>query len=77
MATGRRERKAAERRLRAADFPTHKTLEGIDFAARPSINKMLLCELAAVSTPTGARTCSSSAALVPARPTVRLCSAIL
>jgi len=44
MATGRRERKAAERRLRATHFPTHKTLERIDFAARPSINKMLLCE---------------------------------
>ena len=46
MATGRRERKAAERRLKAAHFPTHTTLEGFDFVARPSINKMLLCELA-------------------------------
>jgi len=46
MATGRRERKAAERRLKAAHFPTHKTLEGFDVAARPSVNKMLLCELA-------------------------------
>ena len=40
-----RERKAAERRLKAARFPTHKTLEGFDFAARPSVNKLLLCEL--------------------------------
>ena len=36
-----RERKAAERRLKAAHFPTHKTLEGFDFAARPSVNKLL------------------------------------
>ena len=41
-----RERKAAERRLKAAHFPTHKTLEGFDFAARPSVNKLLVCELA-------------------------------
>jgi DNA replication protein DnaC len=41
-----RERKAAERRLKAARLPTHKTLEDFDFAARPSVNKPLLCELA-------------------------------
>ena len=41
-----RERKAAERRLKAARFPTHKTLEGFDFAARPSVNKLLVSELA-------------------------------
>ncbi len=41
-----RERKAAERRLKAARFPTVKTLAGFDFAARPSVNKLLLCELA-------------------------------
>jgi DNA replication protein DnaC len=41
-----RERKAAERRLKAARLPTVKTLEGFDFAARPSVNKLLLCELA-------------------------------
>jgi len=41
-----RERKAAERRLKAARLPTHKTLEGFDFAVRPSVNKLLLCELA-------------------------------
>ena len=40
-----RERKAAERRLKAAHFPTHKTLEGFDFAARPSVNKVLVAEL--------------------------------
>ena len=41
-----RERKAAERRLKAAHFPTHKTLAGFDFAARPSVNKLLVSELA-------------------------------
>ena len=41
-----RERRAAERRLKAARFPTFKTLEGFDFTARPSVNKMLVAELA-------------------------------
>lgn len=41
-----RERKAAERRLKAARFPTLKSLESFDFAARPSVNKVLVSELA-------------------------------
>ena len=41
-----REKRAAERRLKAAKFPTIKTLENFDFTARPSVNKMLICELA-------------------------------
>jgi DNA replication protein DnaC len=41
-----RERKAAERRLKAARFPAAKTLDGFDFAARPSVNKPLLLDLA-------------------------------
>lgn len=41
-----RERRAAERRLKAARFPAHKTLDGFDFAAQPSINKTLVSELA-------------------------------
>jgi DNA replication protein DnaC len=41
-----RERKAAERHLKAAHFPTHKTLESFDFTARPSVNKHLVSELA-------------------------------
>jgi DNA replication protein DnaC len=41
-----RERKAADRRLRAARFPAPKTLEEFDFAARPSVNKPLLLDLA-------------------------------
>lgn len=40
-----RERKAAERRLKAARFPTHKTLGEFDFKAQPSINKPLVTQL--------------------------------
>jgi DNA replication protein DnaC len=40
-----RERKAAERRLKAARFPAHKLLDEFDFSARPSLNKPLLLEL--------------------------------
>src|SRR6266581_6759494 len=41
-----REKRAAERRLKAARFPTIKTLDRFDFTARPSVNKMLVTELA-------------------------------
>jgi DNA replication protein DnaC len=41
-----RERKASERRLKAARFPAPKTLDAFDFAARPSVNKPLLLDLA-------------------------------
>ena len=40
-----REKRAAERRLKAAKFPSLKTLESFDFAAQPSINKTLVTEL--------------------------------
>ena len=40
-----RERKAAERRLKAARFPAHKLLDEFDFSARPSLNKPLLLQL--------------------------------
>jgi DNA replication protein DnaC len=40
-----REKRAAERRLKAARFPTMKTLDGFDFTARPSVNKRLVAEL--------------------------------
>jgi DNA replication protein DnaC len=40
-----RERRAAERRLKAAKFPAHKTLDTFDFKARPSVNKPLLLQL--------------------------------
>jgi DNA replication protein DnaC len=41
-----RERRAADRRLKAAKFPMHKTLENFDFAAQPSVNRPLMTELA-------------------------------
>jgi len=41
-----RERKAAERRLKAARFPSIKSLESFDFTARASVNKVLIAELA-------------------------------
>jgi DNA replication protein DnaC len=41
-----RERRASQRRLKAARFPTVKTLEAFDFAAAPTLNKPLVLELA-------------------------------
>jgi DNA replication protein DnaC len=41
-----REKRSAERRLKAARFPTMKTLGSFDFSARPSVNKMTVTELA-------------------------------
>jgi DNA replication protein DnaC len=40
-----REKRAAERRLKAAKFPTIKTMDTFDFAARPPVNKVLIAEL--------------------------------
>lgn len=40
-----RERKGAERRLKAAHLPAHKTLDEFDFQAQVSINKPLLLQL--------------------------------
>ena len=37
--------RSAERRLKAARFPAHKTLDEFDFAARPSVNKPQMLEL--------------------------------
>lgn len=41
-----RERRAAERRLKAARFPVYKTLDEFKFTSQPSINKPLVLELA-------------------------------
>jgi DNA replication protein DnaC len=41
-----RERRSAERRLKAARFPATKTLEEFDFDLQPSVNKPLVLELA-------------------------------
>jgi DNA replication protein DnaC len=40
-----RDRRAAERRLKTAQFPVLKTLDTFDFAAQPSINESLVREL--------------------------------
>ncbi len=41
-----RERRMVERRIRAARFPAVKSLDTFDFMAIPSLNKMLVLELA-------------------------------
>ncbi len=41
-----RERRMVERRIRAARFPAVKNLDSFDFTAIPSLNKMLVTELA-------------------------------
>ena len=41
-----RERRAAERRLKAARFPAIKTLDEFDFDKQPAVNKPLVLELA-------------------------------
>jgi DNA replication protein DnaC len=41
-----RERRATERRIKAAKFPVHKSLETYDFLAMPKLNKKLVIELA-------------------------------
>jgi DNA replication protein DnaC len=41
-----RERKSADRRLKAARFPAPKTLDEFDFAARPSVSKPQILDLA-------------------------------
>jgi DNA replication protein DnaC len=40
-----RERRAADRRLKTAQFPNYKTLETFDFKSQPSLNKLLISEL--------------------------------
>ncbi|MDO5758327.1 MAG: ATP-binding protein, partial [Rhodobacterales bacterium] len=41
-----RERRMVERRIKTARFPTVKSLDSSDFKAMPSLNKMLVMELA-------------------------------
>ncbi len=40
-----RERRSALRRLKAANFTNHKTLDTFDFKAQPSVNKVLISDL--------------------------------
>ncbi len=64
-----RERRAADRRLKAAKFPTLKTLDDFDFAAQPSLNKVLVAELMRGSSSTAASRSSWSATRAPGRRT--------
>lgn len=41
-----RERRMVERRIKAAKFPSVKSLDSFDFAAIPKLNKMQVLELA-------------------------------
>jgi DNA replication protein DnaC len=41
-----RERRMIERRIKEARFPTVKSLDSFDFTAIPSLNKILVLELA-------------------------------
>ena len=41
-----REQRLVERRIRAARFPSVKSLDSYDFTALPSLNKVLVLELA-------------------------------
>lgn len=41
-----RERRMVEQRIKTAKFPTTKSLDNFDFKAMPSLNKMLVMELA-------------------------------
>ena len=41
-----RERRMVERRIKAAKFPTIKSLDSFDFKAMPSLNKMMVLDLA-------------------------------
>ena len=41
-----RERRMVERRIKAAKFPAVKSLDSFDFLSLPSLNKMLMLELA-------------------------------
>jgi len=55
-----REKRAAERRIKDANFPVIKTIDTYDFGAQPSINEPLVRELLRGSTWTKKKTCSSS-----------------
>ena len=62
-----RERRMVERRIKAAKFPTVKSLDSFDFAALPSLNKALVMELARSEYVERRET--RSATLAPARAT--------
>jgi len=59
-----RERRMIERRIKSAKFPAVKSLDSFDFKAIPSLNKMMVLELARCEWPNGrlrsAGACSST-----------------
>ncbi len=48
-----RERRMVERRIKSAKFPAAKSLDSFDFKAIPSLNKMMVLELARCDWPLG------------------------
>ena len=66
-----RERRTVERRIRAARFPATKSLDTFDFTAIPSLNKMLVLDLARSEYILRARTSLRLATAAPARPMSR------
>jgi DNA replication protein DnaC len=48
-----RERRMVERRIKSAKFPAFKSLDSFDFKAIPSLNKMMVLELAPCERPIG------------------------
>ncbi len=63
-----RERRMVERRIRQAKFPAVKSLDSFDFKAIPSLNKMLVLELARCEYVERRETSSRSVTPAPAKP---------
>ncbi len=63
-----RHQRMVQRRIRAARFPTVKSLDTFDFTAIPSVNKALRWSWPAANTSSAGRTSSPSATAAPARP---------
>ena len=64
-----RHQRMVQRRIRAARFPSVKSLDTFDFTAIPSVNKPLVMELARCEYVQAVRTSSPSATAAPASPT--------
>ena len=63
-----RHHRMVERRIKAARFPTTKSLDTFDFLSMPSLNKALVLELARCEYIERPTTSSLSATVAPARP---------
>ncbi len=63
-----RHHRMVERRIKAARFPTTKSLDTFDFLSMPSLNKALVLELAREYIERPRATSSLSATVAPARP---------